>query len=482
MSDKHPPQQTVSSSDAGAPEATILRGTSKATTPPLRGTPPSQEGSRKNSPPEKGEYPEGGRGLIPKLRFPEFLGTGQWGISPLRKLANRQTGRNSNGEVVRVLTNSAEHGVVDQRDYFEKDIATQGNLENYFIVDNGDYVYNPRISNFAPVGPISKNMIAKGVMSPLYTVFRFKNPANEFYAHYFKSSAWHAYMRQVGSTGARHDRMAILNDDFMAMPLPDPSAEEQKKIADCLSSLDTLIAAQAEKIDTLKTHKKGLMQQLFPRDGETVPRLRFHEFREAGDWEVKAFDKFVIKSFYGTSSSTSVSGRYPVLRMGNMREGRIDFSNLVYIDLDPDAFEKIKLVQGDILLNRTNSLDLVGKISLFDRDFECITASYIVTYRLDGEQIDPVFCNFMLNTQLNQAKIKALARPSISQANINPTAFRNELFVSVPEITEQQKIADCLSSIDTLITAETEKLDSLKSHKKGLMQQLFPAVKNEAGS
>ena len=121
------------------------------------------------------------KGLVPRLRFPEFWDAGEWPLASLKQLATRRTERNRDGEVVRVLTNSAEHGVVDQRDYFEKDIATQGNLENYFIVDEGDFVYNPRISTFAPVGPISQNTVAKGVMSPLYTVFRFNNPDNLFY-------------------------------------------------------------------------------------------------------------------------------------------------------------------------------------------------------------------------------------------------------------------------------------------------------------
>ena len=125
-------------------------------------------------------------------------------------------------------------------------------------------------------------------------------------------------------------------------------------------------------------------------------------------------------------------------------------------------------------MNRTNSLDLVGKISMFDLDIECITASYIVTYRLDKKQIVPAFCNLMLNTQQYQIKIKALARPSVSQANINPTTFRNELVVFVPKIAEQHRIAACLTALDTQIAAQAAKIDALKTHKRGLMQQLFP--------
>lgn len=206
---------------------------------------------------------------LPKLRFPEFRNAVDWEFIPLNALAKRCTQKNRDEKIKRVLTNSAEFGVVDQRDYFDKDIATQGNLGGYFIVEKGDYVYNPRISATAPVGPISKNNIATGVMSPLYTVFRFTNSDNDFYAYYLKSTGWHHYMRQVSSTGARHDRMAITNDNFMAMPIPVASSEkEQQKIADCIASIDDLITLAARNLDTLKTHKKGLMQQLFPTHDE----------------------------------------------------------------------------------------------------------------------------------------------------------------------------------------------------------------------
>jgi type I restriction enzyme S subunit len=271
----------------------------------------------------------------------------------------------------------------------------------------------------------------------------------------------------------------IETDTLSNLRIVIPSLLEQQKIADCLSSLDELMTAETQKLDTLKTHKKGLMQQLFPREGETVPRLRFSEFRNGSEWTNQPFERFVIKSFYGTSNSTSEKGKYPVLRMGNMVDGKLNFSNLAYIDLDRNSFEAIRLLKGDILLNRTNSLDLVGKISIFDLDSEYITASYIVAHRLDNESLNPVFCNFILNTPQYQAKIKALARPSVSQANINPTTFRQELNISVPLLAEQQRIADHLSSLDDLITAQTQKIAILKTHKKALMQQIFP-MSNES--
>jgi type I restriction enzyme S subunit len=161
--------------------------------------------------------------------------------------------------------------------------------------------------------------------------------------------------------------------------------------------------------------------------------------------------------------------------MGNMVDGGLDFKNLVYLDLDAESFESFRLENGDILLNRTNSPALVGKISLFQLNSECMTASYIVSYRLNKKRIDPSFCNSMLNTPLYQSRIRSFAKPSVSQVNINPTTFKKDLMVSVPSLPEQQRIAECLTSIDDLIAVQTQKLEALRTHKKGLLQQIFPS-------
>ena len=241
-----------------------------------------------------------GRGFVPKLRFPEFRGANPWPVKPLGELARRQSKRNSDHVIIRVLTNSAEQGVVDQRDYFDKDIAIQGNLDAYFIVEHGDYVYNPRISNAAPVGPIGKNKVGTGVMSPLYTVFRFSEDNDSFYEQYFRCNYWHSYLRHASNSGARHDRMAITNDDFMQMPLPAPVRAEQQKITDCLSSLDAVIAAEGDRLAALKAHKKSLMQQLFPTPGQTTPRRRFPEFEGADEWAVKPLGEIFDTASGGT--------------------------------------------------------------------------------------------------------------------------------------------------------------------------------------
>ncbi len=386
-------------------------------------------------------------GFVPKLRFPEFRDADAWKFVPLNKQAKRCIQKNRDGVITRVLTNSAEYGVVDQRDYFDKDIATQGNLKNYYVVKKGDYVYNPRISAAAPVGPISKNNVETGVMSPLYSIFRFGDSNNDFYAYYFKTAGWHQYMRQASSTGARHDRMAITNDDFMAMPLPASTPEEQQKIADCLSSLDDLIRLEAEKLDAITAHKNGLMQQLFPAEGETLPKLRFPEFEGAGEWKLKPLGK-ILSVGNGRDHKHLPEGDIPVYGSGGYMRRVNDY-----------------LYDGEsVCIGRKGTIDkpvlLSGKFWTVD------TLFYTHSFRNSLPKF--VYALFQNIAWLKHNEAGGV--PSLSKSNIE------KIEVAIPEEDEQQKIADCLASIDSLITAQTQKLDTLKTYKKGLMQQLFPVM------
>ncbi|EPE3626491.1 TPA: restriction endonuclease subunit S [Serratia marcescens] len=408
--------------------------------------------------------PEKKNDFEPKLRFPEFRGTAEWKLVQLNKLAKRCTQKNRNGTIARVLTNSAEYGVVDQRDYFDKDIATQGKLENYYVVEKDDYVYNPRISAAAPVGPISKNKVAVGVMSPLYSVFRFDDNNNDFYAYYFKTTGWHQYMRQASSTGARHDRMAITNNDFMAMPLPVSTSEEQQKIADCLSSLDVLIGLEVQKIGALKCHKKGLMQQLFPVRGETQPRLRFPEFYEQGEWEEKPFSAIVdlISGMHLSPDKYSEIGEVPYF------SGPSDFMNESSNARKWTALTANAARDGDTLITVKGSG--VGEVWFSSLPAVALGRQLMAVRAKEG-QIRRFVFQFLL-TKKRRFEVLGAGNliPGISRPDIL------DLMAFFPEPPEQQRIADCLTYLDDLIAAETRKLDTLKTHKKGLMQQLFPQV------
>ncbi len=207
----------------------------------------------------------------PKKRFPDYLKSGMWKYVRLCDIADRVILKNKDNSIKRILTNSAINGVVDQNEYFDREIVSENNLSNYYVIEKGDYVYNPRISTLAPVGPISKNKIGQGIMSPLYTVFRFKVEDYGFYEYYFKTTLWHKYINNKSNTGARHDRVNISTEDFMKMPVPVcPDSKEQLKIATFLKSMDNLIFEQENRIKTLQSHKKGLIVELFPSIEEVL--------------------------------------------------------------------------------------------------------------------------------------------------------------------------------------------------------------------
>jgi type I restriction enzyme, S subunit len=200
-----------------------------------------------------------------QLRFTRDDGKAfpEWDVRDLGNIASRSAKKNKDLAHTRVLTNSAVHGVIDQRDFFDKDIANSENLDGYYIVKKGDFVYNPRISVSAPVGPIKRNDLGDGVMSPLYTVFRFHDENTDFFAQYFQTSLWHDYMKSVANYGARHDRMAITIVDLMALPLPFPHPDEQQKIANAISAMNSKIRAVVDQVTNLEAFKKGLLQQMF---------------------------------------------------------------------------------------------------------------------------------------------------------------------------------------------------------------------------
>ncbi|MDN6783056.1 MAG: restriction endonuclease subunit S [Bifidobacterium mongoliense] len=198
----------------------------------------------------------------PEVRFPGFVDA--WEQRKLTDISEKVTEKNSDNEFSETLTNSAEYGIISQRDFFDKDISNEKNLNTYYVVRDGDFVYNPRISNFAPVGPIKRNTLGRtGVMSPLYYIFRAHNVDGMYLEKYFSSTKWHRFMELNGDTGARADRFAIKDKDFVQMPIPLPNLEEQSKIARFLENVDNLIALHQRKLSHLQQQKKALLQQMF---------------------------------------------------------------------------------------------------------------------------------------------------------------------------------------------------------------------------
>ena len=404
--------------------------------------------------------------LMPKLRFKEPNGKSypDWSVKNLKELAELFAQKNRDGNIHRVLTNSASAGIVDQRDYFDKDIADKNNLEGYYVVEKGDYVYNPRTSNIAPVGPISKNKIGIGVMSPLYTVFRFKSPDNDFFEQYFKTSHWHSYLRSASNTGARHDRMSITPTVFMEMQVPFPHLSEQQKIADCLSSLDDLITAENEKLEALKAHKKGLMQQLFPAEGETVPKLRFKGFD--GEWEEKRLDKAcVVNPYVGNLPDSFI-----YIDLESVERGRLLKKNLITIDTAPSRAQRL-LRPKDVIFQMVRPYQQNNYFFQPEDNSDYVASTGYAQLRANES------CEFLYH-YLHSPEFVERVLEKCTGSNY-PAINSGELSaikVVMPNPIEQQKIADCLSSLDESITTQAEKIENLKLHKRGLMQQLFPSL------
>jgi type I restriction enzyme S subunit len=198
----------------------------------------------------------------PKMRFDDF--TEAWEQRKLGEISDKVKEKNKSGEFTETLTNSAEYGIINQRDFFDKDISNAKNLDGYYVVQNDDFVYNPRISNFAPVGPIKRNKLGRtGVMSPLYYVFRTHDIEKNYLEKYFDTVYWHRFMELNGDSGARADRFAIKDSVFVEMPIPYPSLEEQSKIGDFFEQLDNLITLHQRNLDNLLLLKKALLQKMF---------------------------------------------------------------------------------------------------------------------------------------------------------------------------------------------------------------------------
>lgn len=198
-----------------------------------------------------------------------------WEQRKLNEIADKVSEKNKNNEFSEPFTNSAEQGIISQKDYFDREIVNNENLNGYYIVRNDDFIYNPRISATAPVGPINRNRLGRnGVMSPLYTVFRTHDIDNLYLEFYFKSTKWHRFMKLNGDSGARFDRFTISSTQFMEMPIPYPTLEEQQKIGEYFESLDTLITLHQHKQNNLKNILKYIeITLIITKEAAKMPEL-----------------------------------------------------------------------------------------------------------------------------------------------------------------------------------------------------------------
>lgn len=206
-------------------------------------------------------FPQEGE-TVPEVRFKGF--EGEWNFSILKDFSKKITEKNRNRLYKETFTNSAELGVVSQRTYFDHDISNNENINGYYVIHPDDFVYNPRISVTAPVGPINRNLLNKtGIMSPLYCIFSVNNINKTYLEYFFKTNLWHKYIYINGNAGARFDRLSITDENFFNMPILTPSTEEQQKIASYFCNLDKQISLQTQRLEKLKQIKAACLDKMF---------------------------------------------------------------------------------------------------------------------------------------------------------------------------------------------------------------------------
>lgn len=271
--------------------------------------------------------------------------------------------------------------------------------------------------------------------------------------------------KMEGSTGRQRLSKTILGETL----IPFPPISEQNTIVHILSKIQSAIETQEKIIQTATELKKALMQKLFTEGLHGEPQKETEIGRVPKSWEVVNVGDVSLNAQYGLSLRGNSKGRYPILRMANQENGRITTDNLQFVDIDNNLFSKFKLKQGDIIFNRTNSIDLVGKTSIFDIEGDYIFASYLIRLQLNNNKIIPYFFNYYFNMPSVQNRLKTIATRGVSQSNISATRLKT-FIMPLPPLIEQQEVVKMLKSFD-------EKLKFAKQ-KHGLYQALFHSMLN----
>ena len=402
----------------------------------------------------------------PALRFKGFTYT--WEQRKLSEFADKVTEKNVGLQYIETFTNSAEFGIISQRDFFDHDIAKMSSLGGYYIVRSEDFVYNPRISTSAPVGPINRNKLGIiGVMSPLYTVFRPHDIGTTYLEHFFKSKYWHSFMNFNGDSGARSDRFSIKDSVFFEMPIPIPHIEEQRKIGEYLTHLDRLITLHQRKYDKLTNMKKSMLEKMFPKNGANVPEIRFKGFTDA--WEQRKLGEAVQEVTRNDATSDA-----PIM-MITANNGFIEQSERYAFNNAGESLKKyILLEKGELAYNHGAS-----KLRPYGSCFTLTTSENaripFVYHCFSADEQNSEFLSIELNGADVENQLRRIVSSGARMDGLLNISFQEYVSVSVllPTIEEQNKIADFFKNLDNLITLHQRELEKLKNLKKACLEKMF---------
>ena len=407
----------------------------------------------------------------PKLRFPEFWEAGEWKTRELREFITERS--QIPVDKLPLFSLTIEDGVTPKTERYERSFLVKNEKDAYKLVCQNDFAYNPMNLRFGAIGRHSgcQNV----ALSKYYNIFYCDETVDSIFCEiYFKSDGMLTHYDDV-ATGSLIEKRRVHFSNFLKIKIVFPSLSEQQKIAACLSSLDELITAQAQKVEALKTHKKGLMQQLFPATGETVPKLRFPEFLEAGEWVLEEFSRYIVL-YRGSSPRpiqnylTSDSSGVNWIKIGDTKYSENFVINQVEERITPEGAKKSRKVNvGELILANSMSYGKTYQVAITG----CIYDGWFVLRDYE-KHFDKQFLLQLLNSEYMQNQYERFSAGGIVQNISSEIVYKTVL--PNTSLEEQQKIAACLSSLDELITAQAQKLEALKTHKKGLMQQLFPAA------
>ena len=410
--------------------------------------------------------------LVPKLRFPEFRDLGEWDLLPLSSFVESLDA----GVSVNSGDRPAKKGEASVLKTSAVTCGTFHHQENKVVLDEVEVrrLKEPVCKNTVIISRMNTPDLvganayveesAEDIFLPdrLWAAKPKSGISMRFISYILGSDRGRAALSKIAS-GSSGSMKNITKPDVLSLQVTAPGFVEQQKIAACLSSLDELIAAQAREVDALKTHKEGLMQQLFPREGETQPCLRIPEFQDAAEWANQMLDGFIEEY----REKSIIQDEYDVLtsaRSGLVRQ-REYFDNERIAGRDNIGFN---VIPPGYVTYRSRSDDRRFYFNENKLDISGIISTYYPVFRLQGG-----VNRFFIELLSHFTELVGKRSVGTSQTVLSLNELR-KLKLPIPSKEEQQRIADFLTSLDDLITAAIQGLETLKAHKKGLMQQLFP--------
>lgn len=413
--------------------------------------------------------------IVPRLRFPEFMKAGL-DVTTLGNISSIIKEKAGECEYILMSVTSGV-GLIPQKEKFGREIAGDS-YKNYVVIKKYDFAYNKSATKQFPEGYVAmlEQYDEAAVPNSIFTCFRIID-AKSFppYFNYLFENNYHGHwLRKYIEVGARaHGALSVDTKHLWSMPIALPAYKEQEKIANCLSSVDELIDAESRKLEALKKYKKGLMQKLFPNEGKTLPEWRFPEFQGCGEWQKSTIAE--VTSYVDYRGKTPVKSKEGIflITVKNIKMGYIDY-NVSKEYIPKDRYKAIMsrgIPQlGDVLITTEAPC---GNVAQIDR-VDVALAQRVIKYRGNKHKINNTFLKYVFLSPVFQSNLKKNSTGGIV-GGIKGSVLHQMSIKFPSDINEQQKIADCLSEIDTMITEQSNKVERLKTHKKGLMQGLFPS-------